>query len=64
MQWRLDGIEITSPYHLDDQNASFGALTALNNNLLATSDFFSGAFSPEYGNVFVGNLRCKVKKRE
>jgi hypothetical protein len=51
MQWRLDGAEISSPYHMDDQNASFGALTALNNNLLATSDFYTGAFSSEYGDV-------------
>ncbi len=51
MQWRLDGAEISSPYHMDDQNSSFGALTALNNNLLSTSDFYTGAFSPEYGDV-------------
>jgi hypothetical protein len=51
MQWRLEGAEISSPYHMDDQNASFGALTALNNNLLATSDFYTGAFSSEYGDV-------------
>jgi hypothetical protein len=51
MQWRLDGAEISSPYHMDDQNSSFGALTALNNNLLATSDFYTGAFSAEYGDV-------------
>jgi hypothetical protein len=51
MQWRLDGAEISSPYHMDDQNSSFGALTALNNNLLATSDFYTGAFSSEYGDV-------------
>jgi hypothetical protein len=47
----LDGSEISSPYHMDDQNSSFGALTALNNNLLATSDFYTGAFSSEYGDV-------------
>lgn len=51
MQWRLEGVEILSPYHMDDQNASFGSLTALNNNLLTTSDFYTGAFSPEYGDV-------------
>jgi hypothetical protein len=51
MQWRLDGAEISSPYHMDDQNSSFGALTALNNNLLATSDFYTGAFSSEYGDA-------------
>ncbi len=51
MQWRLEGAEISSPYHMDDQNSSFGALTALNNNLLATSDFYTGAFSSEFGDV-------------
>ncbi|MCX6271784.1 MAG: TonB-dependent receptor, partial [Bacteroidetes bacterium] len=61
MQWRLDGIEITSPYHFDDQNASFGALTALNNDLLATSDFYSGAFSPEYGDVLSSVFDVKLR---
>jgi hypothetical protein len=61
MQWRLDGAEISSPYHLDDQNASFGALTALNNNLLATSDFYTGAFSSEYGDVLSGVYDVKLR---
>lgn len=51
MQWRLEGVEITSPYHFDDQNSSFGGLSAINNNLLTASDFYTGAFSPEHGNV-------------
>ncbi len=66
MQWRLDGAEISSPYHLDDQNSSFGALTALNNNLLATSDFYTGAFSSEYGDVlscvYDVKLRSEITK--
>lgn len=61
MRWRLDGIEITSPYHMDDQNASFGALTALNNSLLATSDFYTGAFSPEYGDVLTSVMDIKLR---
>jgi hypothetical protein len=61
MQWRLDGIEISSPYHMDDQNASFGALTALNNNLLSTSDFHTGAFSSEYGNVLSNVMDIKLR---
>lgn len=61
MQWRLDGMEIPSPYHMDDQNASFGALTALNNNLLATSDFYSGAFSAEYGDVLSSVYDVKLR---
>lgn len=61
LQWRIDGIEISSPYHMDDQNSSFGALTALNNSLLATSDFHSGAFSPEYGNVLSSIMDIKLR---
>ena len=61
MQWRLDGAEITSIYHMDDQNASFGALTALNNNLLANSDFYTGAYSAEYGDVLSGIYDVKLR---
>lgn len=61
LQWRIDGIEISSPYHMDDQNSSFGALTALNNSLLSTSDFHSGAFSPEYGNVLSSIMDIKLR---
>ena len=61
MQWRLDGAEISSPYHMDDQNASFGALTALNNKLLATSDFYTGAFSSEYGDVLSSVYDVKLR---
>jgi len=61
MQWRLDGVEITSPYHMDDQNATFGALTALNKNLLGASDFYTGAFSPKYGNVLSNIMNMKLR---
>ncbi len=62
MQWRLEGVEITTPNHFADQNAVSGGITALNNNLLSTSDFHTGAFSAEYGDVLSGvydvNLRA------
>lgn len=61
VQWRLEGMEITSPYHFNDQNASTGGLSALNNSLLATSDFYTGAFSPEYGNVLSGIFDVKLR---
>lgn len=61
IQWRLEGIEITSPYHFNDQNSSSGGLSALNNSLLATSDFYTGAFSPEYGNVLSGVFDVKLR---
>ncbi len=67
VQWRLEGIEITNPNHFADQNGSGnGGIGALNNNLLATSDFYTGAFSPEYGDVLSGvyDLRLRAGNNE
>jgi hypothetical protein len=61
MLWRLEGAEITNPNHFADQNGVAGGISALNNNLLATSDFATGAFSPEYGNVLSGVYDVKLR---
>ncbi len=61
VQWRLEGVEITNPTHFADQNAVQGGISALNNSLLATSDFSTGAFSPEYGNVLSGVYDVKLR---
>ena len=54
-QWKMEGVEIPNPNHFADL-ASFGggALTALSSQLLANSDFFTGAFPAEYGNALSG----------
>jgi hypothetical protein len=62
VQWRLEGMEITNPNHFADQNSVGGGISALNNNLLATSDFYTGAFSPEYGDVLAGVYDAKLRK--
>lgn len=62
VQWRLEGVEITNPNHFEDQNSVSGGISALNNNLLATSDFYSGAFSPEYGDVLSGVYDVKLRR--
>ena len=36
-------------------------LVALNNKLLAASDFYTGAFSPEYGDVLSGVYDVKLR---
>lgn len=54
IQWRLEGLEIKNPNHFADQNSVSGGISALNANLLARSDFYTGAFSPEYGDVLSG----------
>lgn len=67
VQWRLEGVAITNPNHFADQNSGGGSgVSALNNNLLATSDFYTGAFSPEYGNVLSGvyDLRLRPGNNE
>lgn len=62
MQWRLEGVQITNPNHFADQNAvSASGISALNNNLLAASDFYTGAFSPEYGDVLSGVYDVKLR---
>jgi hypothetical protein len=61
VQWRLDGIEITNPTHFADQNGVQGGISALNNSLLATSDFSTGAFTPEYGNALSGVYDVKLR---
>ena len=54
VQWRLEGIQITNPNHFGEQSSVGGSVSTLNNNMLATSDFYTGAFSPEYGDVLSG----------
>lgn len=54
-QWKMEGIEIPNPNHFAD--LSFfggGGLTALSSQMLANSDFFTGAFPSEYGNSLSG----------
>lgn len=59
--WRLEGIEIPNPNHFSELGSSGGGISMLNANTLGTSDFYTGAFPPEYGNALSGvfdlNLR-------
>ena len=61
IQWRLEGIQITNPNHFADQGGIGGGLSTLNNNILSTSDFYTGAFSPEYGDVLSGVYDVKLR---
>ncbi|MFK8039082.1 MAG: carboxypeptidase-like regulatory domain-containing protein [Crocinitomicaceae bacterium] len=62
VQWRLEGAEITNPNHFGDPSALSGSVGALNNNLLSTSDFYTGAFSPEFGNALSGVYDVRMRK--
>ncbi len=60
--WKLEGIEIPNPNHFANDGATGGPVNALNSNMLSNSDFFSGAFAPEYGNALSGVFDMKFKK--
>ena len=61
IQWRLEGTEITNPNHQMDQNGTIGGFSCLNNKLLASSDFYTAAFSPEYGDVLSAVYDVKLR---
>ena len=65
--WRLEGIPIPNPNHFSTLGTTGGPVSALNPNLIANSDFLTGAFPAEYGNALAGvfdiNLRTGNKER-
>lgn len=63
LSWRLEGVEINSPNHFTDAfYMGAGAVSALNANMLANSDFYSGAMTAEYGNALSGVMDMKLRK--
>jgi len=60
--WRLEGAEITNPNHFGDPSSISGSTGALNNNLLSTSDFYTGAFPSEFGDALSGVYDVKMRK--
>ncbi|MEM1134909.1 MAG: TonB-dependent receptor [Bacteroidota bacterium] len=49
--WRIEGISIANTNHFATLGTTGGPVSALNTNLLRTSDFLTGAFPAEYGNA-------------
>lgn len=49
--WRLEGIEIPNPNHFSEEGSTGGPINVLNSDMLDNSEFYSGAFAPEYGNA-------------
>lgn len=65
--WRLEGIPMPNPNHFSTLGTTGGPVSALNPNMIANSDFLTGAFPAEYGNATAGvfdiNLRTGNKER-
>jgi hypothetical protein len=49
--WRVEGLPIATTNHFATLGTTGGPVSALNTNLLRTSDFLTGAFPAEYGNA-------------
>ncbi|MEQ9305820.1 MAG: carboxypeptidase-like regulatory domain-containing protein, partial [Marinoscillum sp.] len=61
MLWKLEGVEIPSPNHFAEEGYSAGAISILSANLLGNSDFYTGAFSADYGNALSGIFDLKLR---
>jgi hypothetical protein len=61
--WRMEGVEVPNPNHFGEI-AGFGAggITALSSQMLANSDFFTGAFPAEYGNALSGVFDLSMRR--
>ena len=59
--WRLDGIAIPNPNHFGSMGTTGGPINMLNNNQLANSDFFTGAYPAEFGNALSGVFDLKMR---
>lgn len=60
--WRLEGVDIPNPNHFAGANvAGGGIVTVFSSQMLANSDFYTGAFPAEYGNAMAGVFDMKLR---
>jgi hypothetical protein len=59
--FRMEGIDIPNPNHFARFGTTGGPISMLNNNVLANSDFMTGAFPAEYGNATAGVFDLKMR---
>lgn len=60
--WRMEGIDIPNPNHFASAGSSGGGISILSSQLLANSDFITGAFASEYGNALSGVFDLRLRK--
>lgn len=54
LKYHIDGMEVINPNHFGATGTAGGPVTLLNTNLMANSDFLTGAFPAAYGNALSG----------
>jgi len=60
--WRVEGIPMPTTNHFSTMGATGGPVSALNTNLLKTSDFLTAAFPAEYGNANAAVFDIDMRK--
>lgn len=59
--WRLEGLDIPNPNHFSSVGSNGGAISMLNYNVIANSDFLTSAFPSEYGNATSGVFDLRLR---
>ncbi len=59
--YRVDNVVIPNPNHFAVAGSTGGSVAILNNRMLTTSDFMTGAFPAEYGNAVAGVFDIRFK---
>lgn len=60
--WRMEGVDIPNPNHFASASSSGGGISSLSAQVLANSDFVTGAFAAEYGNAVGGVFDLRLRK--
>ncbi len=60
--YRMEGVEIPNPNHFSNVGTVGGGVSILSSQLLTNSDFSTGAFASEYGNVLSGVFDLRLRK--
>ncbi len=60
--WRMEGVEIPNPNHFSSAASSGGGISILSAQLLANSDFLTGAFPAQYGDALSGVFDLRLRK--
>lgn len=60
--WRIEGIPVANTNHFSTFGTTGGPVSALNTNVLKSSDFLTGAFPAEYGNATAAVFDVELRK--
>lgn len=60
--WKVEGVEVPSPSHFAGQGASGGAISMLSAQMMANSEFYTGAFPADQGNALSGVFDVRLRK--